>query len=59
MRVFKFNAKKKARYFEESEICYIAMESVHGCTIRITASSNKITSESVPEKVKEFNKAMN
>ena len=58
MHKFKFHAEKKARYFEIDDICYITMDSTMGCTIRITAGSNKIRALAAPEKVKEFNKAM-
>jgi len=34
------------------------MHSALGCTVRITAASNKIRAIAEPEKVKEFNKAM-
>ena len=58
MRVFKFHAKKKQRYFELDDICYIMMHSFVGCTIKITGSSTKIRALAEPEKAKEFNKAM-
>ena len=34
------------------------MQSSMGCTLRITATSNKIRALAAPEKVKEFNKAL-
>lgn len=34
------------------------MKSALGCTVKITAASNKIRAMSEPEKVKEFNKAL-
>ena len=58
MRVFKFTARRKARFFGEEEICYIMMRSTMGCTLRIKAQSKKIRALVEPEKVKEFNKQM-
>ena len=58
MRVFKFFAKKKQRFFHEDDICYVMMHSVVGCSLRIKAESNKIRALVEPEKVKEFNKAL-
>ncbi len=58
MKRFKFSAKKKAKYFGDDDICYIMMESAIGCTLKITASSNRIKALAAPEKVKEFNVAM-
>ena len=58
MRVFKFFAKKKARYFHEDDICYVMMHSGVGCSLKIKAESNKIRALAEPEKVKEFNKAL-
>ena len=58
MRVFKFHAKKKKqRYFELGDICYITMHSFVGCTLKITGSSTKVRALVEPEKVKEFNAA--
>ena len=34
------------------------MQSSMGCTLRITAASNKIRGLAEPEKIKEFNKAL-
>ena len=56
MRVFKFTARKKAPFFADDAVCYMMMKSAMGCTLRITASSNKIRALAEPEKVKEFNK---
>ena len=56
MRVFKFTAKKKAPFFADDGVCYIMMHSQLGCTLKITAASNKIRALAEPEKVKEFNK---
>ena len=58
MRVFKFHAKKKQRFFEEDDVCYLMMQSTMGCTLRIAPSSNKIRGLAEPEKIKEFNKAL-
>lgn len=58
MRVFKFTARKKAQFFADNAVCYIMMKSALGCTVKITAASNKISAMSEPEKVKEFNKAL-
>lgn len=58
MRVFKFHAPRKQRYFELNDICYIMMHSIVGCSVRITATSTKIRAFAEPEKVKEFNKAL-
>ena len=57
MKRFKFSAKKKAKFFGEEDICYIMMESSVGCTLKITASSNRIKALAAPEKIKEFNAA--
>ena len=57
MRVFKFHAKKKKRYFELDDICYIMMHSLVGCSLNISATSTKIRALAEPEKIKEFNKA--
>ena len=56
--MFKFTAKKKARYFNEDDTCYITMQSMSGCTLRMTAMSSKIRAMAEPEKIKEFNKAL-
>lgn len=56
MRVFKFSAKDKARYFELDDNCYISMYSELGCTLKIVASSTKLRALAAPEKIKEFNK---
>ena len=58
MRVFKFHAPKKHRFFENDDICYIQMHSFVGCTIKMTGTSTKIRALAEPEKIKEFNKAM-
>ena len=58
MKRFKFSAKRKAKFFGDEDICYIMMESAIGCTLKITASSNRIKALAAPEKVKEFNVAM-
>ena len=58
MRVFKFTARKKAQFFADDAVCYIMMHSSLGCTLKITAASNKIRALAEPEKVKEFNKAL-
>ena len=58
MRVFKFHARKKQRFFEEEEICYMTMHSSVGCTLHIAPQSNKIRGLAEPEKIKEFNKAL-
>jgi len=58
MRVFKFTAKKKAIFFQDEDICYIMMHSDMGCTLRITATSNRIRALAAPEKIKEFNRAL-
>jgi len=58
MRVFKFTARKKAPFFADDGVCYIMMHSSLGCTLKITAASNKIRALAEPEKVKEFNKQL-
>ena len=58
MKVFKFHAQNKKRFFENDDICYIMMHSFVGCTLKITGTSTKIRALAEPEKVKEFNKAM-
>ena len=58
MHKFKFTAKKKARYFNEDDTCYIMMQSFSGCTLRMMANSNKIRAIAEPEKPKEFNKEL-
>lgn len=58
MRIFKFTAQKKAPFFADDAVCYIMMYSVLGCTIKITASSQKIRALAEPEKVKEFNRQL-
>lgn len=56
MRVFKFTARKKAPFFGDDAVCFMMMQSAVGCTLKITAVSNKIRALAEPEKVKEFNK---
>ena len=58
MATFKFTAKKKALFFGDDDVCYITLESIVGCTVRIRPSSTKIRALAEPEKVKEFNKAL-
>ena len=57
MRVFKFHAQKKRQFFGDDDFCYISMQSSMGCTLRMSAASNKICGLVEPEKIKEFNKA--
>ena len=35
MRVFKFHARNKQRYFGDEEVCYMMMQSTMGCTLRV------------------------
>lgn len=58
MHKFKFAARKKARFFENEDICYMMMFSFQGCTLKIKATSNRIRAMEAPEKRKEFNRTM-
>ena len=58
MRVFKFYARKNAKFFAKDATCYIMMHSDLGCVMKITGSSNKVQNLSVPEKFKTFNRSL-
>ena len=58
MKTFKFLAHKKEAFFGADDVCYIMMRSNLGCTLSISSFSNNIRALALPEKIKEFNKAL-